>query len=152
MRAMSRQDPSAFDSDRSDHGPAGSFTGWPAKAAQATAELGNYDKALDMFRRFREAFDSAIPQAIELTKVEGQEGLQARVSSRAGASFAEVSGSFAEVIINTFFGFRPAPDEKTALWNPQIPRGFNGRLCHVRWNGGFYTIISDNHGLHTEKE
>jgi len=44
MRAMSRQNPSAFDSDRSDHGPAGSYMGWPAKAAQATAELGRFDK------------------------------------------------------------------------------------------------------------
>jgi Protein of unknown function (DUF642) len=152
MRAMSRQDPSAFNSDRSDHGPAGSYTGWPAKAAQASAELGRFDKALDMFHRFREAFTSAIPQAIELTKVEGQDGLQARVSTRAGASFAEVSGSFAEVVINTFFGFRPAPDEQTALWNPQAPRGFNGRLLHVRWNGNLYTIVSDQQGLHIKME
>ena len=152
MRAMSRQDPSAFDSDRSDHGPAGSYSGWPAKAAQATAELGRFDKALDMFHRFRDAFNSAIPQAIELTKVEGQDGLQARVSTRAGASFAEVSGSFAEVVINTFFGFRPGPGQTSALWEATTPRGFNGQLRHVRWNGGLYTIVSDDHGLHLEKE
>ena len=152
MRAMSRQDPSAFNSDRSDHGPAGSYTGWPAKAAQATAELGRFDKALDMFHRFREAFTSAIPQAIELTKVAGQDGLQARVSTRAGASFAEVSGSFAEVVINTFFGFRPAPDEQAALWHPQASRGFNGQLRHVRWKGNLYTIVSDQHGLHIKME
>jgi hypothetical protein len=152
MRAMSRQDPSAFDSDRSDHGPAGSYSGWPAKAAQATAELGRFNKALDMFHRFREAFNSAIPQAIELTKVEGQDGLQARASTRAGASFAEVSGSFAEVVINTFFGFRPGPGEASALWQATTPRGFNGRLRHVHWSGGLYTIVSDDHGLHLEKE
>jgi hypothetical protein len=152
LRAMSRQDPSAFNSDRSDHGPAGSYSGWPAKTDQAAAELGRYDQSLDMFHRFRNAFTSAIPQAIELTKVEGQEGLQARVSTRAGASFAEVSGSFAEVIINTFFGFRPAVDGKSALWNPQTPRGFNGRLLHVLWNHHFYTIISDHRGLHMEQE
>jgi len=152
MRAMSRQDPSAFDSDRSDHGPAGSYTGWPAKAAQATAELGDFGKALDMFHRFREAFTSAIPQAIELTKVEGESDLQARVSTRAGASFAEVSGCFAEVTVNTFFGFRPAPDGKTLLWNSSRARGFNGRLRHVRWQQDFYTIVSDPHGLHAAKE
>jgi hypothetical protein len=152
MRAMSRQDPSAFDSDRSDHGPAGSYSGWPAKSGQAAAELGHFDKALNMFRRFRGAFDSAIPQAIELTQVEGKDALQARVSTRAGASFAEVSGSFAEVIINTFFGFRPAPDGKAALWVPQTPRGIDGRLRHIRWNGESYTIISDQHGLHLVKE
>jgi len=152
MRAMSRQDPSAFDSDRSDHGPAGSYTGWPAKTGQATAELGRFDTALDMYHRFRGAFDSAIPQAIELTKVAGQDDLQARVSTRAGASFAEVSGSFAEVIINTFFGFRPNPEGTTPLWNPQVPRGFNGQLRHVRWNGSVYTIVSDKAGLHVERE
>ena len=152
LRAMSRQDPSAFDSDRSDHGPAGSYSGWPAKTGQATAEMGRFDKALDMFHRFRGAFDSAIPQAIELTKVEGQEGFQARVSTRAGASFAEVSGSFADVIISTFFGFRPSPDGKTVLWNPQVSRGFQGRLRHVRWKGDFYTIVSDENGLRIEKE
>ena len=152
MRAMSRQDPSAFDSDRSDHGPAGSYSGWPAKAAQATAELGRFDHALDMFHHFREAFNSAIPQAIELTKVDGQEGLQARVSTRAGASFAEVSGSFAEVIINTFFGFRPTVDESTALWEPQVSRGFSGHLLHVRWKDDLYTITSDEQGLRMEKE
>ncbi|HEV2692553.1 MAG TPA: hypothetical protein VG347_06615 [Verrucomicrobiae bacterium] len=152
MRAMSREDPSAFNSDRSDHGPAGSYTGWPAKAAQATAELGRFDKALDMMRRFRTAFDSAIPQAIELTKVEGQEDLQAKVSSRAGASFAEVSGCFAEVIINTFFGFRPEPQGTTALWNPESVRGFKGQLRHICWHGDFYTIMSDKDGLHLTQE
>jgi hypothetical protein len=152
MRAMSRQDPSAFDSDRSDHGPAGSYTGWPAKAAQATAEMGRFDKSLDMLQRFREAFTSAIPQAIELTKVEGEDGLQARVSTRAGASFAEVSGSFAEVILNTFFGFRPDLEGKTALWHPQKPRGFTGCLSHVRWKAGLYTIVSDSQGLHMVNE
>jgi hypothetical protein len=152
LRAMSRQDPSAFDSDRSDHGPAGSYSGWPAKAGQATAELGRFDKALDMFHRFRGAFDSAIPQAIELTTVEGMEGVQARVSTRAGASFAEVSGSFADVIISTFFGFRPSADGKRALWNSQVSRGFKGRLRHVRWKGDLYTIVSDESGLRIEKE
>ena len=152
MRAMSRRDPSAFDSDRSDHGPAGSYSAWPVKAAQATAEMGRFDKALEMLHHFRKAFTSAIPQAIELTKVEGQESLQARVSTRAGASFAEVSGCFAEVIINTSFGFRPAPDENNALWNPQQSRGFKGRLRHVRWKGALCTIVSDSDGLHLEKE
>ena len=152
MRAMSRQDPSAFDSDRSDHGPAGSYTGWPAKAAQATAELGDFQQALDMFHRFRGAFTAAIPQAIELTTVVGEPDLQARVSTRAGASFAEVSGCFAEVTINTSFGFRPSPDGKTLLWNPDMARGFKGRLRHVRWNHDFYTIVSDDRGLHAKKE
>lgn len=152
MRAMSRQDPSAFDSDRSDHGPAGSYTGWPAKAAQATAEMGRFDKALDMFHRFRGAFTSAIPQSIELTTVEGQKGLQARVSTRAGASFAEVSGSFAEVAINTFFGVRPSVDGSSLLWQPNIPRDFKGRLRHVRWKSGYYTITSDRHCLTFKKE
>lgn len=152
MRAMSRQDPSAFNSDRSDHGPAGSYSGWPAKAAQATAELGRFDAALDMFHRFRRAFEAAIPQAVELTRVAGQEGLQARVSTRAGASFAEVSGSFAEVVINTFFGFRPGVDAASPLWQPDQPRGFTGRLRHVRWRDGLYTISSDASGLHLEKE
>jgi hypothetical protein len=152
LRAMSRQDPSAFDSDRSDHGPAGSYTGWPAKAAQATAELGRFDKALDMFHRFDGAFNSAIPQAIELTKVDGRPDLQARVSTRAGASFAEVSGSFAEVIINTFCGFRPDLAGTTKLWQPAQFRGFNGRLRHLRWNGHLYVIVSDLHGLHVEEE
>jgi hypothetical protein len=152
MRAMSRQDPSAFDSDRSDHGPAGSYSGWPAKVGQATAELGHFEKALDMYHRFRGAFDSAIPQAIELTKVEGVAGLQARVSTRAGASFATVSGSFSEVIINTFFGFRPGLGGENVLWEPTIPRGFEGRLSHVRWKGCLYSIKSDKDGIHMEKE
>lgn len=152
LRAMSRQDPSAFDSDRSDHGPAGSYAGWPAKAGQATAEMGRFDKALDMFHRFRGAFDSAIPQALELTRVQGRDGLHARVSTRAGASFAEVSGSFAEVVINTFFGFRPTPDGKTGLWESEIPRGLDGCLLHVRWKNSLYTVASDGSGLHLEKE
>jgi len=152
LRAMSRQDPSAFDSDRSDHGPAGSYTGWAAKTAQATAEMGRFDQALAMFHQFNGAFSAAIPQAMELTKVAGQPDLQARVSTRAGASFAEVSGSFAEVIINTFFGYRPDLAGKTALWQPAQVRGFTGQLRHLRWHGGLYTIVSDHHGLHLEKE
>jgi hypothetical protein len=152
MRAMSRQDPSALDSDRSDHGPAGSYSGWPAVTTEAVADMGRFDKALDMFHRFRRAFTAAIPQAVELTKVAGKEDLQPRVSERAGASFAIVSGSYAEVIINTFFGFRPSPDGKIALWCPETPRGFDGVLSHVRWGGNLYTITSEQNGVKLTNE
>ena len=152
MRAMSRQDPSALDSDRSDHGPAGAYSAWPAVATQAVAEFGRYGKALDMFHRFRRAFTAAIPQAIELTKVAGQEEVQARVSERAGASFAVCSGSYAQVVMNTFFGFRPSPDGHTALWRPEAARGFTGKLRHVRWGSGLYTIASGEDGITIEDE
>ena len=62
---------------------------------------------------------------------------------------AMVSGSMADTVIQTLFGFRPqivlpqTPPQSTPLVNPQIPRGFYGTLTNVPWNGALYTITSD---------
>jgi hypothetical protein len=100
MRAMSWRDPATEHSDRSDHGPAGSYTAWPALAAQTVAEFGYHDKALDLLRRFRLAFkDAAIGQAVELVRIPGQPDWQTRIGTRCGASFCTCSGAFACAIL-----------------------------------------------------
>jgi hypothetical protein len=64
-----------------------------------------------------------------------------------------ISGvAFADVVINTFFGFDPSLDGKTILADPQIPRPFTGKLLHVSSRGGEITISPEKQGLHLRKE
>ena len=51
MRAQSLLDPAAARSDRTDHGPWGSYSGWPAITAAALAALGQQRSGLGVLRR-----------------------------------------------------------------------------------------------------
>ncbi len=64
-----------------------------------------------------------------------------------------ISGvAFADVVINTFFGFDPSLDGKTMLPDPQMPRPFTGKLLHVPTCEGEATISADKQGLRLRKE
>ena len=66
-------------------------------------------------------------------------------------------GSFFDAILRGFFGYSPAmvwgsgSDVaallQTALREPSSPRGFNGRLLHLRTPAGLATISSASTGL-----
>ena len=70
-----------------------------------------------------------------------------RVALR-GSNMKEcISGAaFADVVINTFFGFDPSPDGKTILVDPRTPRPFQGTLSAVRFNGQLLTIGASEQG------
>ena len=60
--------------------------------------------------------------------------------------------AFANTIIRSFFGYRPVLDGGMALFAEETPRGFTGKLRHVRQQNKLYTITSSANGLHFEVE
>jgi hypothetical protein len=156
MRAMSFKDPAAEKSDRPDHGPLGSYDAWPALTMDVMCRFGDFDKAL-AFLRASEAVTHEGPyaQAHEFVGAENRgNNPLVRIASRGGQDANEVCGTaFAEVIIRSFFGFRPDLSvDKPTLLSPNVPRGFNGKLRHVSWQGKLYSIVSDAKGVHITKE
>jgi hypothetical protein len=76
-----------------------------------------------------------------------------RVAERQGCMKESPGGvAFADVVIDTFFGFRPAIDGKRLLVDVDKPRPFTGKLLHVRHQGGLATIIAGPGGAHIEAE
>jgi hypothetical protein len=76
-----------------------------------------------------------------------------RIAERDGCMKECISGvAFADVVINTFFGFDPSLDGKTVLADPQMRRPFTGKLLHVSSREGEATISADKQGLHLRKE
>jgi hypothetical protein len=160
MRAMSLKDPAAAKSDRPDHGPMGSYDAWPPMTMDVMCRFGDFGKAL-AFLRATEAIThlGSWAQAHEFIGPDsrGNDPI-VRVASRGGQDANEGCGAaFAEVIIRSFFGFRPDMREGKPgylspgvplLLSPSVPRGFDGVLKHVPWGKKLYTIVSDAKGVH----
>ncbi|WP_133995703.1 glycosyl hydrolase family 95 catalytic domain-containing protein [Dinghuibacter silviterrae] len=152
MRAMSLKDPAAAKSDRPDHGPMGSYDAWPPETMDVMCRFGDFDDAV-AFLRATEAMTHQGPwaQAHEFLGPDSRgSDPVVRVASRGGQDANEgCGGSFAEVVIRSFFGFRAdLSGDKPVLLDPGVPRGFEGVLKHVSWKKKMYTIVSDAKGLH----
>jgi hypothetical protein len=156
MRAMSFKDPASAKSDRPDHGPMGSYDAWPPMTMDVMCRFGDFGGAVT-FLRATEVFTYEGPwtQSHEFTGPDsrGYDPI-VRIASRGGQDANEVCGaSFAEVIIRSFFGFRPELSvNEPVLLSPETPRGFEGKLEHIPWHGKLYTIVSDEKGVHTLAE
>lgn len=151
MRAMSLKDPAAAQSDRPDHGPMGSYNGWPPMTMDVMCRFGDFSRAMEFLRATEEVtHEGPWAQAHEFLGPDSR-GYDpvVRISSRGGQDAVEGCGAaFAETIIRAFFGFRPElSEDKPVLLSPDVPRGFNGQLKHVSCKGKLYTIISDEKGL-----
>jgi hypothetical protein len=148
MRAMSMSDAQSPHSDRSDHGPKGSYIAWPSLAIQGMADLGEYSKAANILSDFRKAFEEGgMGQAIEFLMVPGTSKTINRVGERAGASFIVCGSSYAGAIIDGLMGYRPGLDGSLVLPNASFDRGFKGRLMNIRHGNKNYTIDSDSTGI-----
>jgi len=156
MRAMSFKDPAAAKSDRPDHGPMGSYDAWPPMTMDVMCRTGAFDKALTFLRATEViTHQGSWAQSHEFIgpNSKGYDPI-VRVANRGGQDADEGCGAaFAEVIIRSFFGFRPdLSTDKPVLLSPDIPRGFNGKLEHIFWHKKLYTIVSDAKGVHVVKE
>jgi len=157
MRAMSLKDPAAAQSDRPDHGPLGSYDAWPPMTMDAMCRLGDFGGAVAFLRATESVSrEGSWSQAHEFLgpDARGNDPI-VRTANRGGQDANEICGTgFAEVIIRSFFGFRPdlSGAGKPVLLSPGTPRGFDGELRHVPWHGALYTITSDNRGLRVVKE
>ena len=59
-----------------------------------------------------------------------------------------ISGAaFADVVINTFFGFSPTVNGDALISDPQTPRPFQGTLTGLRYRGQLYQLTASKHGV-----
>ena len=71
-----------------------------------------------------------------------------RVAWREGCLKECISGvAFADVVINTFFGFSPSLDGKTLIADPKTPRPFQGTLAGVRYGNQLYQLTAGKSGV-----
>ncbi|HUC85485.1 MAG TPA: hypothetical protein VL970_09860 [Candidatus Acidoferrales bacterium] len=155
MRAMSLKDAAASISDRPDHGPMGAYDGWPALTVGAMWRLGFPTDAFDFYCRTAEVTkEGPFAQAREFYGPHRDRyDAPVRIAERMGCMKESISGAaFADVVINTFFGFAPSLDGKNLLADPQTPRPFTGKLLHVWARGEKFTISAGEGGLESRKE
>src|SRR5260221_1674072 len=125
MRAMSQKDAAAAISDRPDDGPMGAYDGWPPLLAGTMWRLGFPNDAFDFYCRTAEVTkEGPFAQAREFYGPHREQyDAPVRIAEREGCMKECVSGvAFADVVVNTFFGFSPSLDGKSLLADPLTPR------------------------------
>ena len=155
MRAMSLKDAAAAVSDRPDHGPMGAYDGWPALTAGTMWRLGFPGDAFDFYCRTAEVTkEGPFAQAREFYgPLRDQYDAPVRIAEREGCMKECISGgAFADVVVSTFFGFEPSMDGNIIMADPQIPRPFTGKLLHVSFHSGRFTISAGEKGASVAKE
>jgi hypothetical protein len=155
MRAQSMLDVAAANSDRPDHGPMGAYDAWPAVTVDAMCTLGYWNNAIPFLKRTRAAiYEGVYAQAHEFYGPRRREyDALVRIAQREGCMReCTGGGAFAETIINTMFGYIPKLGQPLTLFEPDVPRGFAGELCHMRYGTDQFAIRSDNAGLNLRKE
>jgi len=150
MRALSPSDPAAPLSNRSDHGPSGSYIGWPALTIKSLHAQGDTAGALGFLNDT--LFSSTLGpygQAIEV-RPPGDPYKPMDVT----LYNAMVSHSLADSIMDVAFGFvlpLVFPNQHTPTVSPLVdadkPRGFSGTLWGVHWNGTLWNVVSSSTGL-----
>jgi hypothetical protein len=155
MRAMSLSDAAASVSDRPDHGPMGAYDGWIPLTVGAMWRLGFPKDAFAFYCRTAEVTrEGPFAQAREFYGPQrDQFDAPVRVAEREGCMKEGISGAaFADVVVDTFFGFEPSLDGKQLLVDPLTARPFVGKLLHVPYRGAKFTLTTNNHGIESIKE
>jgi hypothetical protein len=150
MRAMSLRDAAGSISDRPDHGPMGAYDGWPALTVATMWRLGFPKDAFDLYCRTAQVTkEGPFAQAREFYGPHrDQYDAPVRIAERDGCMKECMSGAaFAQVVVNSFFGFAPSLDGKTILADPQTPRPFTGKLLYVSVRGQQFTIDAGASGV-----
>jgi hypothetical protein len=149
MRALSLNDSAAPLSNRSDHGPSGSYIGWPALVIRSFGLSSSYSDALAFLTdTLFSATLGPYGQAIEIRPP----GLPYKPMDVTLYN-AMCAAGFGDTIIQTFFGFFPPlvlpgmPQPSTPLINGNTFRGFEGVLYGVRWQGLLWDIESNSNGV-----
>jgi hypothetical protein len=150
MRAMSLKDAAAAQSDRPDHGPMGAYDGWPALTVGTMWRLGFPKDAFDFYcRTAKVTKEGPFAQAREFFGPHRKEfDAPVRIAERMGCMKECISGAaFADVVVNTFFGFAPSLDGKQLLADPETPRPFSGQLLNARARGEKFTVSAGTAGV-----
>jgi hypothetical protein len=136
LRALSVLDEAAGLSTRADHGYTGSYDAWPALTVEATFWVGRKREAFERLRSLAPATrEGPFGQS---HYVETEQDPVRKALSFGQDYFASASGSFAEVILRTVFGFSPAVGEE---WRPvpAVAPGFEGWLSNLRYGSKLVT-------------
>jgi hypothetical protein len=155
MRAMSLKDAAAAISDRPDHGPMGAYDGWPALTVGTMWRLGFSSDAFDFYcRTAKVTKEGPFAQAREFYGPHrDQNDAPVRIAEREGCMKECISGgAFADVVVNTFFGFAPSLDGKNLLVDLRTPRPFKGTLLNVSARGKMFTIRAGSAGVDCVKK
>ena len=153
MRAQSKDDIAAEDSDRPDHGPLGAFDGWPAGTMDALVQLGFPEKALDFYHNIRPVTDEGIwAQAHEIWGADKWEkNGKVRIAKRGWHNRESSAGiAMSQVMLKNFFGFYPSVDG--TVLKPNEGWTFKGKLYHVKYKGDYYTLDSSGDEVKMIKE
>jgi hypothetical protein len=154
MRAMSLKDAAAAVSDRPDHGPMGAYDGWPALTVGTMWRLGFPSDAFDFYCRTAEVTrEGPFAQAREFYGPHrDQYDAPVRIAEREGCMKECISGgAFADVVVNTFFGFAPSLDGKNLLADSKTPRPFTGKLLNLSARGEKFTVTAGKLGVDCAK-
>ena len=150
MRAMSQQDAAAAHSDRPDHGPMGAYDGWVPLTVGAMWRLGDPNGAYEFYNRTAVVTkEGPFAQAREFYGPKKTEyDAPVRIAMRRGCMKECISGAaFADVVINTFFGFSPTVDGSSLVSDPQTPRPFQASLTGLQYGGQFYQFTASERGV-----
>lgn len=153
MRAQSLKDVAAEQSDRADHGPLGAFDGWPAGTMDALTQLGFPEKALDFYHSIEPVtYEGIWSQAHELWgENKYNKKAKVRIAERGWHNRESSSGiAMSQVMLKNFFGFYPDVEGNAIQSTVKSP--FNGKLYHVKYQGEYYTLISENGEVKMIKE
>jgi hypothetical protein len=149
MRALSLNDSAAPFSNRSDHGPSGSYIGWPALVIRSFGLSSSFADALAFLSDTLFAAQlGPYGQAIEIRPP----GLPYKPMDVTLYN-AMCAGGFADTIIQTLFGFVPSlalpgmPQPSSPLVKSDAYRGFDGVLYGVRWQGLLWNVESSDKGV-----
>jgi hypothetical protein len=150
MRAMGLKDPDVPRAVRPDHSYTGSYDGWIPLTTAAMWRLGDTQDAYDFYCRTAEVTkEGPFAQAHEFYGPDPTSNdAPVRIALR-GANMKEcISGAaFADVVVNTFFGFMPSIDGRKLLVDEKTPRPFSGTLKNVRQGNSSYNIFASKAGL-----
>jgi len=150
MRALSLNDSAAPLSNRSDHGPSGAYIGWPALTSRAFAAAGDYAGAISFLEdTLLVATLGPYGQAVEVRPPgDPYKPMDVTLYNEA------VSGSMAQAAMFVLFGFAPPlqlpgapPPAGGPLVDAATPRGVNGTLRGVAWQGRLWDVVSGPQGL-----
>ena len=150
MRAMSLKDESAKITNRTDHGPYGSYDVWLPLTVGTMWRLGDPNAAYGFYRRTAVVTrEGSFTQAHEFYgPTRDAFDAPVRISSDRGNMRESCGGaSFTEVVIGTFFGFAPSFDGTEILSDPATPRPFQGKLENLRFQGKTIHVKASNDGV-----
>jgi len=128
----------------------GAYDGWPALTVGTMWRLGFPNDAFDFYCRTVEVTkEGPFAQAREFYGPHREHyDAPVRIAERDGCMKECISGvAFADVVVNTFFGFAPSLDGKNLLADPQTPSPFTGKLLNVSARGKKFTISAGRSGV-----